>query len=679
MTGDTALGALRRAREEGATDLRERVRAAVEARRAERGGHAAWGAFCEEVGEFGLAYTEYQLALRDDETDIQALRRLVELSEERGDLEQAAAYGRRLLAAEPGDPEVLARLVRLLVASEAFAEGRAALEAARTRGVDATLLEQLEVELRGAERMAESNEEAGSEPAEPGERPPTDAEAVRFAHLFAGREDVYARQWWGEHGQGGYSPVREPFTPKVARNHLLGGITVGVYPVRLDDTVTFCAFDIDLTKRAIARARGSVQEARRLKAAIADSSQRLLQALEQLGLPALMEESGYKGRHLWLFFERPEPARVVHQFGALVLAGFELRGTDVHLEFFPKQASAGSGLGNLIKLPLGIHRRTGRRSRLLRPTGEPEPDPLAALWRHPKISREQLHAAIATLKADPGRGSGHPAPLRSEGEAEGAAESVQPTPRPAPPAPPPAWTAADFETNPEIAQLLRRCPVLGALKTKVDRHRQLTHDEQVVLIHALGHSAVGVLAVNYLLDACIDVPVTARLQTPLSGNPISCPKIRKRIPTVTAAVDCNCAFPFAPTHYPTPRLHLLTLQSEAMQAPERKREVVWDPVERARALGVLWARREQILAEVARLESELMSYMERERLVTLETGDGTLCLVIEEGAPPALLWRPLAGAAQEQRANVEAQAAGALASEPPPDCAQVTPPNAAID
>lgn len=68
----------------------------------------------------------------------------------------------------------------------------------------------------------------------------------------------------------------------------------------------------------------------------------------------------------------------------------------------------------------------------------------------------------------------------------------------------------------------------------------------------------GVLAVNYLFDASIDVPAEARLQTPLSGNPVSCPKIRKRIPHITGQVDCNHSFGFASDHYPTPRLHLQT-------------------------------------------------------------------------------------------------------------------------
>jgi hypothetical protein len=649
MSTPDTLEAVRQAVVAGDPDARERLRAAVEGRREVKGGHLEWARVCEAAGEFGLALSEYQLALRDDGHDVTALGRLAELFEERGDLQRAIQYAERLVAEVPADEQAVAALVSLLVATEAYGRAREELERARARGLSGQAARQLEQQVEAAERQDRDTAEPEETPSEPGV--PSEADVVRFAHMFAGREDVYARQWWGERGEGGYSPVREPFTPKVARNHLLGAITVGIYPVRLDDTVTFCAFDIDITKRAIARARGSVEEARRLKGLVAEVSGRLFRALSALDMPPLMEDSGYKGRHLWLFFEVPEPARVVHQFGGLVLRTVDVGTPDIQVEFFPKQGSAGGGLGNLIKLPLGIHRRTGRRSRLLGPDGTPLPDPFEALRRQPKVTRERLHAAILRLKTETPVVA-PPSPGGAGDEDETAGERRRAAAAPAPPAPPPAWTEADFETNAEIAHILTRCPVLAALRLKVQRHRRLTHDEQVVLMHSLGHSGSGVLAVNYLLDACVDAPTGARLQTPLSGNPISCPKIRKRIPEVTGSVPCNCDFSFAPNRYPTPRLHLLTLpQSASAPARGQPEAVQWDPVERARTLGVLWTRRDQVLAEIARVEQELMAYLQRHNLTTLETGDGALQLVMEEGAPPALVWKPKAEATREVGAS----------------------------
>jgi hypothetical protein len=156
------------------------------------------------------------------------------------------------------------------------------------------------------------------------------------------------------------------------------------------------------------------------------------------------------------------------------------------------------------------------------------------------------------------------------------------------------------------------------------------------VIHSLGHSGAGVLAVNYLLDACVDVAPTARLQSPLAGNPVSCPKIRKRIPQITGAVACNCRFDVGTGQYPNPRLHLLTLPPPSAgsgQAPPP-----WDPVERARALRVLRLKRQELEAEVDTLETELLTYLESTGVAEIPAGDGALRLVQEPGAPPALIW-----------------------------------------
>jgi hypothetical protein len=661
----------------------------VAARRAEPGGHREWAQLCEEAGEAGLALTEYQLALRDDPADVAALSRLAVLYEERGEMDQAAGCADRWARASQADAEAARCLVGLLLASERLDEAREALDRAAAGGVPEEVVAALRSRLAAARR----EDAAGEEEVVPGV--PSDADVVRFAHLFSGRENVHARQWWGESGAGGYTPVREPMTFQVARNHLLGSLTVGVYPIRLDNTVTLFAVDLDINKSAIARARGSAQEARRLKDLVAAEARRLLAEMAALGLPALLEDSGYKGRHLWVFLETPEDASVVRQLGSLLLARFPVASKDLHAEFFPKQASAGAGIGNLIKLPLGIHRRTGRRSRLLQADGAPHPDPFAALRAQPRVPRASLHAAIAALKSQaaaaaaapggvpgPAPAGGEPAPAPPALSRDAEEPSAAPPAVPAPPAPAPAWTWADFETNPEVSRLLRGCPVLDALKRKVEAHRRLTHDERIVLVHSVGHSGAGVLAVNHLLDACVDVPPGERLQTPLSGNPISCPKIRKRIPHVTGSVPCNCEFDFAPDRYPTPRLHLLAPAAAA--APEARGAAArsagaaagkpaspaappaWDPADRARALGVLRLRRHEIEREIASLESDLLEFMERSGTALIDTGDGALRVIQEEGCPPALEWRPRAGPGDPAPGGQAPPSGSGAPPEPPP-------------
>lgn len=620
----------------GEPDAVARLREVVAARREQPGEHARWGRLCEAGGEAGLALTEYQLALRDDPDDVVALSRLATLYEERGETDRAVECAERWARSAPGDAEAVERLLELLVTAERLERAREVVSGPPALPLGPEAHAAWEARVRASARAAGELEEEDAPP--PGL--PTDADVVRFVHLFSGRENVYARQWSGERGEGGYTPVREPLTVAVGKNHLLGSITVGAYPVRLDNTVTFFAFDIDIRKQALARARGSLAEARRIKEAVATEAERMHAGLAALGIPSLLEDSGFKGRHLWVFLETPEDAAVVRQFGTLFLRLHALGSVDLQTEFFPKQATAGAGIGNLIKLPLGIHRRTGRRSRLLLPDGTACVDPYALLREQPRLGRETLYAAITTLKARVAPAEPEAAPPAPAPEEEAPADVERAAIHEAFPAPPPAWTAADFETNPEVAHLLRHCPVLAALKGKVEEHRRLTHDEQVVLMHSLGHSGAGVLAVNYLLDACVDVPPTARLQSAFAGNPISCPKIRKRIPHVTGSVACNCRFDSAPGQYPNPRLHLLNLAGAAAAPPSETARTppAWNPADRAKALRVLRIKRQELDAEIGKLEADLLAYMESMGVAEIAAGEGVLRVLQEGGAPTALVW-----------------------------------------
>ena len=90
-----------------------------------------------------------------------------------------------------------------------------------------------------------------------------------FRQLFRGREDVYPLRWENQKGKSGYSPAcanewdkvlcgkprvkcaqcrnRQflPVTDEVIHEHLSGKHTIGVYPIREDETSWFLAADFD--------------------------------------------------------------------------------------------------------------------------------------------------------------------------------------------------------------------------------------------------------------------------------------------------------------------------------------------------------------------------------------------------------------------------------------------------
>lgn len=373
---------------------------------------------------------------------------------------------------------------------------------------------------------------------------PSKADLVRFCHLFAGREHVHARQWYDPHRGTGYSPVEQPMTPGLVQAHLDGSITMGIYPVRSDQTVNFFAFDLDIVKRAVERARGNREETIRLRRLLRETGREFLEVLEAQGVPALLADSGYKGRHLWVLLDEPMSADLVRKAAIGLSRLLVLPSVDFSLEVFPKQGQVSDDqLGNLIKLPLGVHKRSGRRAWFLDQDDKPVKDPWKLLRSTPRMTQEQIFDILDRVRDLP-----IPEQL----------EDLPPDALPRPSAQPdrPLFTEANFDQENEVGALKRRCPVLEKIIEKGLEERRLSHDEQVVLRHTMGHIPAGVLAVNYVFQRCPEVPPSQFLQTPLSGNPMSCPKIRKRIPELTSSVKCHCRFTVNPDHYPTPVLHV---------------------------------------------------------------------------------------------------------------------------
>jgi len=294
---DTSLEALRRRLAEGRDPQTvEAIRSAVEARQQVRGGHTRWGLVCEEAGLMGLAFREFQLAIRDDQADGVALERLAEHYQERGDTVRAASLFERLLQTNPAHQAWLQSLAELLRGTPEWQQVRQAV----ARAVAAGLPEERAAELLRS--GGDPHEAAGipnplEDASEKTLPAPSDADCIRFASLFSGREDVYARQWHRPtNGQTGYTPVHEPLTPAVIRNHLLGAFTAGVYPIRLDQTATWFAVDLDLRRPALDEARRDAARARQLRDLTRRTGLAILGVLCELGLDPLFENSGYKGR-----------------------------------------------------------------------------------------------------------------------------------------------------------------------------------------------------------------------------------------------------------------------------------------------------------------------------------------------------------------------------------------------
>ncbi len=537
----------------------------------ESGDPEQWARAAEAAGMSLLSLRAWQAVLSRDSRHVEALTRLVQLHSERGDHRRAQACRQRLkdcLGTVHDEPLP----------------------------------------------VPEADQIPDPPPGEPG-----DGDLVRFVHLFQGREGVHARQWHKSDRNHGYSPVDAPFTVGLAGSHLRGGVTIGIYLVRRDDQVGQLVFDMDATRAAVDRAFGDQEAAGELGRRIHHAGIALLKGLRAAGFDPLLVDSGYKGRHLWCFFPKPEPAGKARALGkawARVLAPPD---PQLAIEVFPKQDSVPPGkLGNLVKIPLGIHRRTGRRCVLLDDQGQPIDDPwerLRQIKRVPLSGVRMPPPSLVTPTPGTASGSIHGQALESAPAipADDASLLAQ--------APPPAehaspFTEADLHTYPRLDAVLSGCSVLGELVRQALHQGRLEHSERVVLEHSLGHLPEGVQAVNYLFRRC-HVHESDWMGKPHAGNEISCKGVRKRLSRLVDQVSCDCVFDAGDT-YPNPMLHALALPAQPLQG--------------ARSLPELLATLRLTESHLAEIQQEIMA-LRREAAQRLAAQPGG-CFQAEDG-----LWK----------------------------------------
>jgi hypothetical protein len=162
--------------------------------------------------------------------------------------------------------------------------------------------------------------------------------------MFVSRKDVFAQQING----GGYVPIRREITLQDIQNHLDGEITLGLYCLDTDSTIRWACVDIDGDENDLLKSRLSANH-------IYD----LFPDFERM-----LEFSGRRGYHIWLFFKTKQNPKYIQ---TLVKARLDTI-NEGHHEVFPKQTELNetTKFGNLVKLICGVHKKTGKRSVILK-------------------------------------------------------------------------------------------------------------------------------------------------------------------------------------------------------------------------------------------------------------------------------------------------------------------------
>ena len=349
-----------------------------------------------------------------------------------------------------------------------------------------------------------------------------------YMTLFRGREDVFARQWADrEEGKQGYVPVQRALQPEDVEDHLQGRKTYGIYLLSGENRVWTGVVDVDLVS-ALRDRRAAENEKDAIRRESVYIYTRLLELAGKAELTCIAEVSGGKGYHFWFPLGQPVAA-IDMRLGLKTLIG-DL-GKDVRcfsLEIFPKQDQlTGKGFGNLVKLPLGIHRVTGRKSYCVGAKGQSLIQQLVWLCSQRPADSTKIEALARQHRT----------------------ANVVPHPRLS------DWAAQ----YPELAELEAKCSMLGQLIAMTRSAKELSMREEKILLGTVGHLERGRLLLHHLFSRLPEYnrPLLDYKISRIRGTSLGCKRIHSLLDQGGGG-EIPCAFNQG--GYPHPLLHLKEYQ-----------------------------------------------------------------------------------------------------------------------
>lgn len=357
----------------------------------------------------------------------------------------------------------------------------------------------------------------------------------RFLDLFTGREDCFARQWADRKTQKtGYVPERRTLTPADLDEHLGGRKTYGIYLMQTDGRIQTAVIDADLKKELRGRVLDKHDRERIRREAI-HMIARIKELSRAAGAVPLVEFSGGKGYHFWYFFKEAEACAPVRTAFLALVRQVTPDLTAFNLEVFPKQDHpGGKGFGNLVKLPLGLHRATGKRSFFMDGKDRCVDAQLKLLMTAEYSSIQAMTARLA----------------------DGETARVVMHPR---------WKAW-AETYPDLYRLQSACAPLAQVMSLCLENGSLALREEKILYQTIGFLPNGRRLLHYLLANLPDYnlhQVDYRLSR-LRGTPLGCRRIHELLGF--AGPICRFARQAAYLH---PLLHIKGWQ-EPLAPPSEK-------------------------------------------------------------------------------------------------------------
>jgi hypothetical protein len=334
--------------------------------------------------------------------------------------------------------------------------------------------------------------------------------------IFRGREDIFACQRKRENGDVWWEPIRLKLNRELILDHIAGNITIGIYPHLSENRTYLACFDIDVKGEFIDLWKNHSVERKRMEKVLEEISDEFKKRLEDSGFSVIEEFTGGRGIHIWFFFEESVETKRVRRYMMEILKNISVP-REFSIELFPKSDTLKSNqVGNLIKLPLGIHQKTGMNSKIINCKDGKVSEFLS------KIRGGEL---MENLKKN---------------------DNVIPFPK-----------DEKSAENSALNRVISGCSVLSSIINKIKNGEEITPKEEHVFIYILGllgkegwDLAEGLLVSigrnrEEILEKLNGVPPTA----------IGCKKIKKHLRDTIDEFDCNCVFSGDSSLYDSPLLY----------------------------------------------------------------------------------------------------------------------------
>jgi hypothetical protein len=222
---------------------------------------------------------------------------------------------------------------------------------------------------------------------------------LEYARWFVNRR-AYALQSESPHPASGRHYYYRPrdrgnpveLTSWDIQRHLAGEITLGIYAINpATQRVKWMGMDADYAN--------ALEDLLKLQFELARN-----------GIEAALEQSR-RGGHLWIFFDKPVPAKdarvYIRRVAKQLSVGVKGPDGEDGIELFPRHDSIEAGrFGNAIRAPLGVHRATNQRYWFCGAPCDLEAQ-MAYLRNLRRVTEQQLQNLITAFQVDP-----PPAPSR---------------------------------------------------------------------------------------------------------------------------------------------------------------------------------------------------------------------------------------------------------------------------